>query len=65
MKDKEKQTDRDFRQITIEEYYSKEEGGVYWNWRIVGWGKWNKELTPYEDIPWVTFPTKKVSTKKK
>ena len=35
----------------IMEYYTKEKGIVYWNWRFYPGGKWHREKTPYPEIP--------------
>ena len=47
-------THRNVREIEIEEFYSKENGIVYWNYRFNG-GKWHKEQSPYKEIPWIEF----------
>lgn len=45
---------RFLKQVTIEEYYSKEDGIVYYNYRIAGrdmpWQRWKTALT---DFPFV------------
>lgn len=39
--------------IQIEEYYTEEKGSVYRVWRFAGKDEWNKEITPYSEIPYV------------
>ncbi len=38
--------------VAIEEFYSKENGIVYWNYRFNG-GEWHKETTTLDNLPWV------------
>jgi len=47
-----RETKRQIREILIEEFYSKEDGIVYWNYRFTG-GKWKKEKTPFKELPWI------------
>jgi hypothetical protein len=47
-----KKTKRQIREAVIEEFYSKENGIVYWNYRFNG-GNWNKEKTAFLELPWV------------
>jgi len=47
-----KKTKRCIKEVFIEEYYSKEKDVVYWNWRFSG-GEWNKQETPYKELPWI------------
>lgn len=48
---------RMIRQVTIEEYFTKEDGEVFWHWRFAGTNHpWRKELTPLTDIPYVHVP---------
>lgn len=44
-------SEKQFRFVTIEEYFSEENGKVYWNWRFEQVGEWHKELSPYKEIP--------------
>ena len=46
-------TDKQFRDITIEEYFEKDGDNVYRYWKLLGEVEFRKELTPYKDIPWV------------
>lgn len=50
-----------YKEITIEEYYSKEDGVIYYNYRIAGrdmpWQKWKTALT---DFPFVELDTSKL-----
>lgn len=41
------------REVLIEEDYVERDGKVYWKWRLVGKGRWNYRLTPYNKIPYV------------
>lgn len=41
-----------WKEVVIEEFYSKKDGKVFWNWRFAG-GPWHEELTPYRELPWV------------
>ncbi len=43
-------------QIPVEEFYSKEDGIVYWNYRFNG-GNWHKEESPFKELPWIEFGT--------
>ena len=45
-----------FKQVVMEEYYTKEYGKVFWHWRMEG-GNWNTQETPYKEIPWVEYQT--------
>ena len=40
-------------EVVMEEYYSEENGKVYWNYRFPNHTKWKKELTPFIQIPWI------------
>lgn len=42
------------RQVTMFEYYSKEGNSVYRNWKIEN-GEWNKDLTPYNELPYTVI----------
>ena len=45
------------KEVLIEEFYSKDDNGVYRNWRIANYKpEWTKEFTPFNEIPWVKFP---------
>lgn len=44
--------------VIIEEYYKKEKKNVYRMWRFAGM-PWNKELTPFKEIPYIYFKAKK------
>lgn len=48
------ETDHSFKKVVMQEFYSRENGEVYRNWRIED-GEWNKDLTYFKEIPWVTF----------
>jgi hypothetical protein len=39
--------------VDIEDYYEKVDGEVYHIWRFAGKAdkKWNRDLTPYKEIP--------------
>lgn len=52
-------TPNEFREVTIEQYYKKEKTGIYWYWRFANTKEWNKVLTPYEEVPYVIWDTKK------
>ena len=45
-----KKTEKNIKKVLIEEYYSKEKGIVYWNYRFNG-GEWKKEKTYYKELP--------------
>lgn len=52
---------KQIRTITIEEFFEKIAGKVYWVWKICGEKNWRVEETPYKEIPWVEI--KKSKTK--
>ena len=52
-----KKTKRMIKSVLVEEFYSKENGKIYWNWRFVS-GKWNKELTDFKNFPFVELKFK-------
>lgn len=47
----EKITRHSFKEILLEDYYSKIGDKVYWNYRLGGIGKWTRRLTPYLELP--------------
>jgi len=53
--EKDTETKHFWKSVVIEEYYTKEDGNVYWNWRFPEM-EWNKVLTPYKEIPWIEWP---------
>lgn len=48
-----KKTKRRITEIPMEEFYSEENGKVYWNYRFPNHTEWKKQLTPYKKIPWI------------
>ena len=55
--EKDTETKHFWKSVVIEEYYTKEDGDVYWNWRFAGTEEWNKFLAPYKEIPyWIEYP---------
>lgn len=49
---------RFWKEVTIEEYYSKEDGIVYYNYRIAGKDMpWHKVETGLTDFPFVVLNT--------
>lgn len=40
-----------WKEVVIEEYFSKDDGVVYWHWRFGGDNEWRKEKTAYNEIP--------------
>lgn len=49
---KNEETQKTFKEITIEEFFSKEKGIVYWNYRFNGID-WVKQKTGHTELPWV------------
>ncbi|HUW43579.1 MAG TPA: hypothetical protein VMV95_01280 [Bacillota bacterium] len=47
-----KETKHKITNVLIEEFYSKENGEVFWNWRFQN-GEWNKQLTAFKELPWI------------
>jgi hypothetical protein len=47
----ENETKHYIKEVLIEEYFTRENGEVYWNWRFQN-GKWNKELTAFKEVPY-------------
>lgn len=45
------ETPHQIKEVVMKEYYSKENGTVYWNIRLQG-GNWIKYETPYKELPW-------------
>ena len=56
MKREIEKSDKRIREVLIQEYYTKEEGIVYWNWRFQD-GKWNKVKSPHKEIPLIKLNT--------
>jgi len=48
------ETPKSIHNVLMEEYYTKEDGIVYWNYRLNG-GEWHKEISPHKKIPWITI----------
>lgn len=48
-----KETKHMITEVLMEQFYSKVGNKVYWNYRFNGIGKWIKQLTPYNDLPWI------------
>ena len=46
-----KESEKEFKEVTVEEYFLEENNKVYRMWRFAGKGKWQKELTPYKENP--------------
>ena len=46
-----KESKKEFKEVTIEEYFLEEDSKVYRMWRFAGKGKWQKVLTPYKENP--------------
>lgn len=49
-----KESKHQIKLVEIEEYFSDEWDGIYYNYKFNG-GEWHKELTPYKEIPWIEF----------
>lgn len=52
----EKESKHFIKQVEIEEFYSEDDGQIVWNWRLLPVGEWNKQVTPYKEIPWIEYP---------
>lgn len=50
-----KETPRKIQLVEIEEYYSEEEEGIYYNWKLKSDDLWTKQLTPYTKLPFQIF----------
>ena len=50
-----KQTPKEIRTVDIEQYFKQEKTGTYWYWRFAGTRRWNKQLTPYKEVPYVIY----------
>jgi len=44
---------KNYRSINIVEYFKKIDGKVYWYWKFQHDKKWNRRLTPFDEIPYV------------